>query len=208
MIIEQLPLGPLQTNCFIIGCEDTKEAAVIDPGDEGDKILMTLAKKALTVKMIINTHGHFDHVGANRRLKEVTGATLVIHREDTSMLNQSSASASAWGIRAEDSPAPDKEVEEGDYLNFGKISLSVIHTPGHTRGGISIYGHGSVFVGVTLFSGSIGRTDFPGGDFDTLIRSIQQKLFVLPDDTKVYPGHMGLTTIGAEKRNNPFCRIS
>jgi glyoxylase-like metal-dependent hydrolase (beta-lactamase superfamily II) len=208
VIIEQLPLGPLQTNCFIIGCEDTKEAAVIDPGDEGDKILMTLAKKALTVKMIINTHGHFDHVGANRRLKEVTGAALVIHREDTSMLNQSSASASAWGIRAEDSPAPDKEVEEGDRLDFGKISLSVIHTPGHTRGGISIYGHGSVFVGDTLFAGSIGRTDFPGGDFDTLIRSIQQKLFVLPDDTKVYPGHMGLTTIGAEKRNNPFCRAN
>jgi glyoxylase-like metal-dependent hydrolase (beta-lactamase superfamily II) len=207
VIIEQLPLGPLQTNCFIVGCEDTKQAVVIDPGDEGDKILMTLAQQALTVKMIINTHGHFDHIGANRRLKEVTGAALVIHHEDVPMLSQSSASALAWGIRADDSPAPDREVEEGDRIDFGAISLSVIHTPGHTRGGISLYGQGSVFVGDTLFSGSIGRTDFPGGDFDTLISSIQQKLFVLPDDTKVYPGHMGPTTIGTEKRNNPFCHI-
>jgi hydroxyacylglutathione hydrolase len=207
VIIEQLPLGPIQANCFILACEETKEAVVIDPGDEADKILMALAKKALKVKNIINTHGHFDHVGANRRLKEVTGAKLMIHSQDVPLLSQSAASAKAWGMRSDDSPAPDRVLEEGDIIKFGNLSLKVIHTPGHTRGGISLYGHGAVFVGDTLFSGSVGRTDFPGGDYDTLIKSIQQKIFGLPEDTKVYPGHMGPTTVGTEKRNNPFCRI-
>jgi hydroxyacylglutathione hydrolase len=207
VIIEQLPLGPIQANCFIVGCSETKEAVVIDPGDEADKILMTLAKKALKVKKIINTHGHFDHVGANRRLKEVTGAKLMIHSQDAPMLSQSAASAKAWGMRADNSPAPDKTLEDGDIITFGNLSLTVIHTPGHSPGGISLYGHGAVFVGDTLFSGSVGRTDFPGGDYDTLIKSIQQKIFGLPEETKVYPGHMGPTTVGAEKRNNPFCRI-
>ena len=207
MIIEQLPLGPIQANCFIVACEETKEAVVIDPGDEADKILMALAKKALKVKKIINTHGHFDHVGANRRLTEVTGAKLMIHSQDVPMLSQSAASAKAWGMRADNSPTPDRVLEDGDIITFGNLSLTVIHTPGHTRGGISLYGHGAVFVGDTLFSGSVGRTDFPGGDYDTLIKSIQQKIFKLPEDTKVYPGHMGPTTVGAEKRNNPFCRM-
>ena len=207
MIIEQLPLGPIQANCFIVACEETKEAVVIDPGDEADKILMALAKKALKVKKIINTHGHFDHVGANRRLTEVTGAKLMIHSQDVPMLSQSAASAKAWGMRADNSPTPDRDLEDGDIITFGNLSLTVIHTPGHTRGGISLYGHGAVFVGDTLFSGSVGRTDFPGGDYDTLIKSIQQKIFKLPEDTKVYPGHMGPTTVGAEKRNNPFCRM-
>ncbi len=207
MIIEQLTLGPIQANCFIVGCEETLEAAVIDPGDEADKILMALAKKALKVKKIINTHGHFDHVGANRRLKEVTGADLLIHRLDAPMLAQLASNASAWGMRAENSPSPDKELEDGDTIKFGNMSFSVIHTPGHTQGGISLYGQECIFVGDTLFAGSIGRTDFPGGNFDTLISSIQQKLFVLPEETKVYPGHMGPTTIGIEKRSNPFCRV-
>lgn len=207
MIIEQFALGPIQANCFILGCEETKEAAVIDPGDEADKILMALAQKALKVTKIINTHGHFDHVGANKRLKEVTSADLLIHRLDAPMLAQLASNAGAWGMRAENSPAPDKMLEDGDKITFGKITLEVIHTPGHTPGGISLYGQESIFVGDTLFAGSIGRTDFPGGDFDTLINSIQQKLFVLPEETKVYPGHMGPTTIGSEKRNNPFCRM-
>ena len=207
MIIESLVLGPIQANCFILGCDDTHEAAVIDPGDESDKILMLLAKNGLKVTKIINTHGHFDHVGANRRLKEVTGADILIHRLDAPMLSQLAASASAWGLSADNSPAPDTELEEGDTISFGKLTLKVIHTPGHTPGGISLYIQDSVFVGDTLFAGSIGRTDFPGGNHDTLIQSIQQKLFVLPEETKVYPGHMGATTIGNEKRHNPFCRI-
>jgi glyoxylase-like metal-dependent hydrolase (beta-lactamase superfamily II) len=194
-------------NCFILGCDDTKEAAVIDPGDEADRILMTLAESALTVKYIINTHGHFDHVSANKRLKEVTGADILIHPLDAPMLNQLAAAASAWGFSSENSPPPDRLLEDGDVVKVGNIELTVLHTPGHTPGGISLHANGAVFVGDTLFAGSIGRTDFPGGDFDTLKSSIQQKLYTLNDDVVVYPGHMGLTNIGQEKRTNPFVRL-
>lgn len=207
MIIKSLTVGPIQANCFILGCEDTLKAAVIDPGAEADRILMALAESSLKVEYIINTHGHFDHVSANKKMKSATGARLVIHAQDAPMLNQLSASAAAWGLSAEDSPAPDKTVDEGDTLTFGTITLKVIHTPGHTPGGISLSTDTAVFVGDTLFAGSIGRTDFPGGDYGTLISSIQKKLFLLEDDTVVYPGHMGNTTIGREKSHNPFAGL-
>ena len=204
MIIKILAVGPIMANCFILGCEDTLEAAVIDPGDEADRILLTLAEAKLTTKLIINTHGHFDHVGANKRLKEVTGAPILIHPLDKSMLSQLAQSAAAWGMTADNSPAPDRELQDGDEVTFGKITLKVLHTPGHTPGGISLYTDSEVFVGDTLFAGSIGRTDFAGGSFETLKESIQQKLFRLGDDLKVYPGHNQVTTIGVEKRTNPF----
>jgi glyoxylase-like metal-dependent hydrolase (beta-lactamase superfamily II) len=191
-------------NCFILGCEETLEAAVIDPGDEADRILFALAESNLTTKLIINTHGHFDHVGANKRLNEITGAPILIHPLDKPMLSQLANSAAAWGMKADNSPAPDRELQEGDEVTFGKMTLKVLHTPGHTPGGISLYTDNEVFVGDTLFAGSIGRTDFPGGSFETLRESIQQKLFKLSDDLKVYPGHNQTTTIGMEKRNNPF----
>lgn len=191
-------------NCFIVGCEKTREAAVIDPGDEPDKILLALAGLKLKVKYIINTHGHFDHVGGNKKMKEVTGADLLIHSNDAPMLSYLSKSASAWGLNAEDSPPPDLMVKDGDEIKFGEITLKVIHTPGHSPGGISLYSDGIVFVGDTLFAGSIGRTDFPGGDFETLIASIRKKLFVLGDDVRVLAGHGPETTIGAEKKYNPF----
>jgi len=193
-------------NCFILGCEEKKEAAVIDPGDETDRILDTLQEFNLSTKYIINTHGHFDHVGGNRKLKEVTGADILIHPQDVPMLSKLSASAAAWGLFAEDSPAPDRTIEEGDTVIVGTITLSVIHTPGHTQGGISLLSDGVLFVGDTLFAGSIGRTDFPGGDYDTLIASIQNKLFPLGDDVRVLSGHGPETTIAREKhkRNNPF----
>ena len=204
MIIKKLAVGPIMANCFVLGCDETKEAAVIDPGDEPDRILHTLAESNLTVKLIINTHGHFDHVGANQRLNEVTGAPILIHPLDAPMLSQLANSAAAWGMSADNSPPPDRELQEGDDVTFGKIVLKVLHTPGHTPGGISLHTDNEVFVGDTLFAGSIGRTDFPGGNFDTLKESIQKKLFTLSDGTKVYPGHNQPTTIGVEKRTNPF----
>jgi len=204
VIIKTLAVGPIMANCFILGCEATLEAAVIDPGDEPDRILLALAESNLTTKLIINTHGHFDHVGANQRLNEVTGAPILIHPLDAPMLNQIANSAAAWGMAAQNSPPPDRELQEGDEVTFGKILLNVIHTPGHTPGGISLYTDREVFVGDTLFAGSIGRTDFPGGSFETLKESIQQKLFALSDDLKVYAGHNQPTTIGVEKRTNPF----
>jgi glyoxylase-like metal-dependent hydrolase (beta-lactamase superfamily II) len=204
LIIKTLAVGPIMANCFILGCEATLEAAVIDPGDDPDRILQALAESSLTAKLIINTHGHFDHVGANKRLKEVTGAPILIHPLDAPMLNQLANSAAAWGMRADNSPPPDRELQDGDQVKFGKTILNVLHTPGHTPGGISLHTDSEVFVGDTLFAGSIGRTDFAGGSFETLKESIQQKLFALRDDLKVYTGHGPTTTIGEEKRTNPF----
>ena len=208
MIIRPLPVGPLQANCYIAGCEQTRQAAVIDPGGDSDRILMALAKEGFKVAAVINTHGHFDHVGANKALKSATGAPLMIHRQDAPMLVHLAASAASWGMRAENSPQPDRLLEDGDSIAIGDISLQVLHTPGHTPGGISLYTPGTVFVGDTLFAGSIGRTDFPGGDFDTLIDAIRTKLFTLPDETVVYAGHMQQTTIGYEKKYNPFCGMN
>ena len=204
MIIKTLAVGPIQANCFILGCEETLEAVVIDPADETDRILSALAESSLTAKFIINTHGHFDHVSANKRLNEVTGAPILIHSLDAPMLNQLSNSAAAWGLAADNSPKPDRELKDGDEVKFGTITLKVIHTPGHTPGGISLYTADIVFVGDTLFAGSVGRTDFPGGSFEVLKESIRHKLFVLGDKTKVFAGHGPPTTIGEERRSNPF----
>ncbi|MFO7497011.1 MAG: MBL fold metallo-hydrolase [Desulfobacterales bacterium] len=207
MIIKQLTVGPIMANCFILGCERTREAAVIDPGDETDKILMSLASEKLTLKHILNTHGHFDHVGGNRHLKDTTGADVLIHAADAAMLGQLASSAAAFGLSAQNSPPPDRTLAEGDRVTFGDIALTVLHTPGHTPGGISFHTDRCVFVGDALFYGSIGRTDFPGGDYDTLIASIRTKLFTLDDETTVYTGHGPATTIGQEKRSNPFVRL-
>lgn len=204
MIIKELAVGPLMANCFIAGCEDTKEAVVIDPGGEADRILLSLAESELKVKYIINTHGHFDHVSANGKMKEATGADLLIHPLDAPMLGMLSSNATVFGISVANSPPCDRTIEEGEMVSFGDFTFNVIHTPGHTPGGISLYSDGIIFVGDTLFAGSIGRTDFPGGDFDTLIASIKTKLFKLEDDVRVLSGHGPETSIGREKRFNPF----
>ena len=204
MILKMLVVGPIQANCFILGCERTRLAAVIDPGADVDKILMALSKDNLRCAYIINTHGHFDHAGDNKRLKDVTGAQLVIHRADAPMILQQASSGAGWGMRVDNSPPPDRYVKEGDVIAFGDISLKVLDTPGHSAGSISLAADKMVFVGDTLFAGSIGRTDFPGGDYDALIHNVREKIFTLGDDVVVYPGHGPKTTVGREKRTNPF----
>ena len=194
---------------FTVKPDSAKTIKILSASSPGSMTAaaLVLAESGLTVKTIINTHGHFDHVGANKRMKDVTGAELLIHSLDAPMLSQLSAMAAAWGMSTENSPPPDRTIAHGEVVNVGGIALTVIHTPGHTPGGISLHAENAVFVGDTLFAGSIGRTDFPGGDFGVLKASIQEKLFILPDDVTVYPGHMGLTTIGREKRTNPFVGI-
>jgi glyoxylase-like metal-dependent hydrolase (beta-lactamase superfamily II) len=204
MIVRTLVVGPMQANCYILGCERTREAAVIDPGGDSDKILIALAKDRLRCVYIINTHGHFDHSGENKRLKEVTGSQLLIHRADVPMILHQGASGRSWGMNVDNSPPPDRYLEEGDIITFGDISLKVLHTPGHSSGGISLFSDKMVFVGDTLFAGSIGRTDFPGGDYEGLIRNVREKIFPLGDDVVVYPGHGPKTTVGRERRTNPF----
>jgi glyoxylase-like metal-dependent hydrolase (beta-lactamase superfamily II) len=204
LIIKELVVGPLMANCFICGCSKTKEAVVIDPGGDANTILLSLADSKLKVKYIINTHGHFDHVSANGKMKDATGADILIHPLDAPMLEKLSSNAAFFGVSVENSPPCDQTLEESDTVSFGDITLKVIHTPGHTPGGISLYANGVVFVGDTLFAGSIGRTDFPGGDFNTLISSIKTKLFNMEDDVRVFSGHGPETSIGIEKRHNPF----
>jgi glyoxylase-like metal-dependent hydrolase (beta-lactamase superfamily II) len=203
-----MAVGALMANCFIIGCEDRLEAVVIDPGGDADKILMALAEMKLTAKYIVNTHGHFDHVGGNRKMKEATQADILIHAADAPMLGSLSNAASAFGLSTENSPPPDRMIDEGDTIDFGNLSLKVFHTPGHSPGGVSLYMDGHVFVGDTLFAGSIGRTDLPGGSFEELASSIKNKLFTLPDDVTVYTGHGPQTTISREKQFNPFVGVN
>ena len=208
MIIKTLPVGPIMANCFIVGCQETMQAAIIDPGDEAEKILQSVNDSNLEVKTIINTHGHFDHVSANKGIHAATNAPILIHALDAPMLEHISASAANWGLSAENSPVPERTLNDGDTIVFGRITLKVLHTPGHTPGGVSLFAEGHVFVGDTLFAGSIGRTDFPGGDFATLKSSIQDKLFTLGDDVRVYTGHGPETTIGHEKQHNPFVGVN
>jgi len=204
LILKTLVVGPIQSNCYIIGCERTREAAVIDPGGDVDRILITLAEDRLRCVYIINTHGHFDHSADNKRLKEVTGAQLLIHHADAPMILHQSMNRGMWGIHVDDSPPPDRYLTEGDIITFGDISLKVLNTPGHSPGSISLVTDKIVFVGDTLFAGSIGRTDFPGGDHEGLLRNVRKKIFTLGDDVVVYPGHGPKTTVGRERKTNPF----
>jgi len=209
VILLGMEVGSLGTNCYIIGCEETLEAAVIDPGGDAGRILGELSRHNLKLSKIINTHGHVDHIGGNRKLKEESQAELIIHPADASMLTSSGRNLSLLSGLAITGPAADRTVKEGDQIKVGNtVTLDVLETPGHTPGGISLkLDMGEkvlIFVGDTLFNGSIGRTDFPGGSYRQLIESIQQKLMVFPDDTEVYPGHGPGTTVGFEKAQNPF----
>jgi len=204
MLIETLAVGPLQVNCHIVACPVTREAMVIDPGDEVPKILDRLQENGFKPVVVVNTHAHFDHVGGNRALCEATHAPLMIHAADAPLLKKAEQQASAYGLKAVPSPEPDTLLAEGDVVSVGELRFTVIHTPGHSPGGICLHSDGHLFVGDTLFAGSIGRTDLPGGDFDQLVLGIQQKLWCLGDETIIYPGHGPDSSIGRERTTNPF----
>lgn len=206
MIFETLVVGQLGVNCFVLADPETKEGIVVDPGADAGVILDLVRSKGITVKYVLNTHGHFDHIGGNRRLVEATGATLMIHQGDEPFLSRASSSATMYGMKADDSPAPASYLADGQAITFGGIELRVIHTPGHSPGGSCFYlpSEGKLLSGDTLFAESIGRTDLTGGSQAQLVSSIKSKLLILPDDTRVYPGHGPATTIGYEKSHNPY----
>lgn len=203
MIFEIISVGPLQGNSYIIGDENTKDAIVIDPGDEGDRILEVVRVNNLKVKEIICTHAHFDHVGAAGDIKNGTDARIMMHKEDLDTYSLAKDQAAFWGFRVDDLPQPDGFLDEGDEVKVGSLSFKVMHTPGHSRGGICLYGEGMVITGDTIFKGSIGRTDFPGGSIDEL-RGSFRRIINLPDDTRIFPGHGPETAVGYEKKTNFF----
>jgi glyoxylase-like metal-dependent hydrolase (beta-lactamase superfamily II) len=204
MILETVIVGPLEVNCYILGCEKTGEAVVIDPGADADRIIPVFSRHGLKIIHVLNTHGHFDHVGGNRTILEATGADLLIHEADIPLLSRASESAAVYGLRTENSPLPDRYLVDGMIFPVGTYEIKVLHTPGHTPGGCCLHVDGIVITGDTLFADSVGRTDFPGGSTETLMKSIHDKLLKLPDETVVYPGHGPSTSIGREKRHNPY----
>ncbi len=203
MIVKTVVVGPLQVNCHIIGDEKTRKAMIIDPGDEPDMIVDNVKKNSLTVDYIVCTHGHFDHVGAVSDIKKETGAKIILHREDLAIYESAVELARYFGIALEPQPAPDMLVKEGDKIDVGTLSFVVYQSPGHSPGGIVLYGEGIVITGDTLFAGSIGRTDLPGGDEKKIGKSLRN-LMLLPEATRVLCGHGPSSTIGREKRENPF----
>jgi glyoxylase-like metal-dependent hydrolase (beta-lactamase superfamily II) len=209
MILKALVVGQLQTNCYVIGDEETLECAIIDPGGNATEILRAVA--GLCVRYVINTHAHFDHILHNGQVLEAlsraqqTPPQLALHPDEVPLLVEGGG-AGWFGLASSLSPQPDRLVQDGDMLSLGQFSLQVLHTPGHSPGSITLHcaAASALFVGDVLFRQGIGRTDLPGGDWDVLMDSICNRLFAFPDDTRVYPGHGPWTTIGQEKRSNPF----
>jgi len=205
--IQQIIVGSMGVCCYIVACPATKKAAVIDPGGDVDSILAELKHSGLTLQYIIATHGHPDHVCGNRALKEATGAEIVMHKADAEFFGKPEVAGYFSMLGLEASPPADLEVEDGDTVKVGEEEMQVIHTPGHTPGGICLLNGNNLITGDTLFVGGIGRTDFPGGSHKELIESIRNRLLVLPEDTVVWPGHGyggSQSTIGQEKHGNPF----
>ena len=206
MIFEEIAVGPLAVNCFVLGCEKCLEGIVVDPGGNVELIEQAVRKHGLKISTIINTHGHFDHVGGNKRAVASFGARLLIHQADSYLLGKVAEVAGMYGMAGENSPEPDQFLSDGMEITFGGYLLKVLHTPGHTQGGCCLYikQENIIITGDTLFADSIGRTDLPGGSHEQLLESIRSKLFTLPDDVTAYPGHGPETTIGHEKSCNPY----
>ena len=217
LIHEILPVGLLQCNCSILGDPETREALVLDPGDEVERVLDALKRHSLHVKAIVSTHAHIDHVGGLQKLQQATGAPVLMHGDDMELYRHLDEQAAWLGVPPPPSARVDQLLREGDTVRWGNYAASILHTPGHTPGSVSLYLPGTgaasaaeagptLFAGDTLFAGSIGRTDLWGGSMTDILRSIRGKLLVLPEQTLVYPGHGPATTIGEERANNPFLR--
>lgn len=209
MIVKALVVGPFASNCFIVGSEKSREGMIIDPGSDAKTILNTVHDLGLSIVLIVATHNHIDHVGALRAVRDATGAQYAVHWADAkgtmpAMFGRMMGLMLGSSLRAP--PKPDRLLDDGNIVEIGDLRFKVLHTPGHSPGSISLLGNGCVFSGDTLFNLGIGRTDIPGGDYAKLMQSITTKLMVLPDSTVVYPGHGPETTIGAERKWNPFLR--
>ena len=205
MIIKTLPVGMTQANCYIIGCEKTKLGAVIDPGDEAERILEAVQDSGMKITQVLLTHAHFDHMGAADEVMKATGAPLGLHPDDLPLLNMGGG-AMLFGLPSPPVPDASMRLEAGQEIAVGELRLRVLHTPGHTPGHVTFYepDEGAIFDGDVLFAQGMGRTDLPGGSYDTLMRSIQEGLMTLPDETVVYSGHGPETTIGQERVMNPW----
>jgi glyoxylase-like metal-dependent hydrolase (beta-lactamase superfamily II) len=208
MILETFPVGPLQCNCTILADESAREAIVVDPGDEISRIHRRLRELGLSLKQILITHAHIDHVGGALKLKSLTGAPIYLNENDLPLLQMMSAQAAWLGVETPETAPPDEGLSDGRRVGLDAYPAQVIHTPGHTEGSICLHFAPlkMVLAGDTLFAGSIGRTDLPGGDYNQIIDSIHSRLLTLPDQTRVVPGHGPATTIGAERKSNPFLR--
>jgi glyoxylase-like metal-dependent hydrolase (beta-lactamase superfamily II) len=205
MIIESFPVGPFQCNCLILGCEETQAALVIDPGEEPENILERLLHLGLKTVYLLHTHAHLDHIGATDGVQKKAGGLTCLHEDDMTLCKNLELQASFFSLPTPTTPQIDRFLKDGDSLSFGNHSVEVLHTPGHTPGSLTFYIEGfGLVTGDTLFAGSIGRTDLWGGSHSTLIHSIRKKLLSFPGETSVYPGHGPKTSIGREKKGNPF----
>ncbi|MGB7294688.1 MAG: MBL fold metallo-hydrolase [Candidatus Aminicenantales bacterium] len=197
-------VGPLDTNCYLVYCGETLDCAIIDPGAEAERIFPLIYELGLEPSILLNTHGHLDHIGANRDIKDKFGIPLCIHGLDMPLLESDLQSELSFFLCAKESPPPDRLLQDGDTISIGRSSLRVIHTPGHTPGSVSFLGDGFLFSGDTLFNGGVGRTDLPGGSTRDLENSIRTRILTLSPETIVLPGHGPWTTVGEEKESNPF----
>lgn len=204
MLIETFEVGVFAENCYLVGCEESLEGIVIDPGDEINRVLRRIQEVRLIIKYILLTHAHIDHVKELNAFKKEISVPVLMHTSDQFLLESLPAQAAAFGLTTSGIPEINGNVNEEEVIRFGQVEFKVLHTPGHSPGSVTYVSKGVAFVGDVLFAGSIGRTDLPGGDFEVLINSIKTKLFRLKDDTVVYPGHGPPTTIGQEKQSNPF----
>lgn len=203
LLLERMEVGPFVSNCYLAACSQTREAVIIDPGAEGKYIIKRVQELELKVKYIINTHAHIDHVGANGEVKESFNVPLLVHAADVPLFRSPQASVTLFRSQGKIA-TPDLALREGDILEVGTLKIKVLETPGHTPGSISLDINGVLFTGDTLFAGSIGRTDFPGGSYRQIIKSIKDKILTYPDETQVFPGHGPPTTVGDERLYNPF----